>query len=129
MKTTITDRRHFLRSVFHAPVRLGLGGRDSPARLHDISLKGALVEVAAHWAGRVGDRCQLQLTLASDVTIQMETMVAHIEGRHVGLHCEHIDLDSMTHLRQLVEHNAEDPALLERELALLIAPASRAMPQ
>jgi len=51
----------------------------------------------------------------------METEVAHVEGRHVGLRCTHIDLDSMTHLRQLVERNADDPALLERELALLVA--------
>lgn len=120
---TAADRRHFLRSIFHAPVRLRLGGRDSQAYLHDISLRGALVEVSASWGGRVGEACELQLQLASDVGIVMETRVAHIAGRHVGLHCEHIDLDSMTHLRQLVEHNADDPALLERDLATLVAHA------
>lgn len=118
---TTTDRRQFLRSVFHAPVRLSLDGRDSQAYLHDISLKGALVEVSASWGGHTGERCRLCLELASDVAIVMQTTVAHVEGRHVGLHCDHIDLDSMTHLRQLVEHNADDPALLERDLATLVA--------
>ncbi len=118
---TTHDRRHFLRSVFHAPVHLRLDERDSQALLHDASLKGALVEVSAHWSGRVGDACRLRLELAPDVVITMHTTVAHIKGRQVGLHCESLDLDSMTHLRQLVEHNADDPALLERDLATLVA--------
>ena len=118
---TTTDRRQFLRSVFHAPVRLGLQGRETQGLLQDISLRGALVEVGAAWGGRAGDACRLRLALASDAVIVMEATVAHVDGRHVGLHCEHIDLDSMTHLRQLVEHNTEDPALLERELAMLVA--------
>ncbi len=115
------DRRQFLRSVFHAPVRLRVGERDSQAVLHDVSLKGALVEVPAQWHGRVGDVCLLRLELAYDAAITMETTVSHIdEGGLVGLHCERLDLDSMTHLRQLVEHNADDPALLERDLATLV---------
>ncbi len=122
LNTTTVERRQFLRSMFHAPVRLRLGAQDSQAYLHDVSLKGALVEVAGAWPGQVGQACLLRLQLASDAVIVMETRVAHVEGRHVGLRCEHIDLDSMTHLRQLVEHNADDPALLERELAVLVAP-------
>ena len=119
--STSKDRRQFLRSVFHAPVRLRRGEQESQGFLHDVSLRGALVEVPAGWGGQVGELCGLQLALASDATIRMEATVAHIEGRHVGLHCERLDLDSMTHLRQLVEHNAADPALLERDLATLVA--------
>lgn len=115
------DRRQFLRSVFHAPVQLRLGRQESPATLHDVSLKGALVEVEPGWTGQIGQACRLWLELAPAVSIQMETTVAHVEGLHVGLHCERLDLDSMTHLRQLVEHNAHDPALLERDLATLMA--------
>lgn len=115
------ERRQYLRPLFQAPVRLDLAGHDSPARLHDISLKGALVEVAADWGGRVGAACRLRLDLAPDATILMDATVAHLEGRHAGLRCEHIDLDSLTHLRELVARNAADPALLERELARLVA--------
>lgn len=119
--STAHDRRRFLRSVFRAPVRLRLGTQDSQGLLHDISLRGALVEVAADWAGRVGEPCGLRLALAPHAAIRMEATVTHVEGRHVGLRCEHLDLDSLTHLRQLVEHNADDPALLERDLATLVA--------
>ncbi len=118
---TTHERRHFLRSAFHAPVRLRLGESESTGVLHDASLKGALVEVPVGWSGRVGQTCHLRLDLAPEVSILMETTVAHIdEGALVGLHCERLDLDSMTHLRQLVEHNADDPALLERDLATLV---------
>jgi hypothetical protein len=50
----------------------------------------------------------------------MNTRVAHLENTHVGLRCESIDLDSMAHLRRLLELNSGDPELVERELSALI---------
>jgi len=51
----------------------------------------------------------------------MSTEVAHAEGHHTGLRCRAIDLDSVTHLRRLIELQLGDPALLERDLAELMA--------
>ena len=48
--------------------------------------------------------------------------VAHREGRRAGLACQSIDVDSVTHLRRLVELNAGDPDLLQRELSALLCP-------
>jgi hypothetical protein len=50
----------------------------------------------------------------------MSTTVTHVAGRRVGLRCDNIDIDSVTHLRRLVELNAGDPNLLDRELSALI---------
>ena len=50
----------------------------------------------------------------------MWATISHIDGRHLGLCCTSIDLDSITHLRRLVELNAGDPAILERELTALL---------
>lgn len=113
------DRRQFVRSAFHAPVQLQLRGRSVPAQLLDISLKGALLEWGAGEVVQAGEACRLRLELAPDAVILMEGAVAYRRDQHVGLRCEHIDVDSMTHLRQLVERNAQDPALLERDLGLL----------
>lgn len=118
--TTPNDRRHFWRAHFHSPVRLTTAGHLIEAELLDISLKGALIEVPPEWPGKQGDSCQLQLDLAEQASIGMSATVAHIEGRHVGLHCASIDLDSVTHLRRLVELNSGDPALLDRELSALL---------
>jgi hypothetical protein len=62
----------------------------------------------------------LSLELAPDTVITMWATAMHVEERHVGLRCDNIDLDSITHLRRLVELNSGDPAILERELGSLI---------
>lgn len=113
------DRRHFWRAAFHSPVRLVSSAGTTEAELIDLSLKGALVEVDKP-SLQVGDRCQIHLALSPEVAIQMATVVTHVEGRKLGLRSEHTDLDSITHLRRLVELNAGDPDLLDRELSALL---------
>ena len=49
--------------------------------------------------------------------ITMEGKVVHKEDQFIGLECQHIDLDSMTNLRRLVELNTGDENLLGRELS------------
>lgn len=122
--TASLNRRQFWRAHFSSPVVLTLHGQASEAALQDISLKGALVEVPSGWPGRHGDSCQLRLILAGDAAIDMSAAVAHVEGSRIGLRCENIDLDSITHLRRLVELNSGDPALLERELPALLHEAA-----
>jgi hypothetical protein len=117
----LAERRRFWRAAFQAEVQLVAASVATPAELIDISLKGALVSVPPQWQGRLGEACRLDLKLADDVEIAMRALVAHIEGQHVGLRCEDIDLDSMTHLRRLVELNAGDAALLDRELSALLS--------
>jgi len=49
-------------------------------------------------------------------------VVAHSEAGHIGLTCQHIDLDSAAHLRRLVELNLGDETQLRRKLQALILP-------
>ncbi|MDP1605967.1 MAG: PilZ domain-containing protein [Rhodocyclaceae bacterium] len=121
--TIQNDRRQFWRAHFRSPVQLATAERVIEAGLCDISLKGALIEMPAEWSGRLGDRFQLKLDLAAQASIGMSATVSHIEGCRVGLRCEDIDLDSVTHLRRLVELNSGDPALLDRELSALLREA------
>ncbi|MDP2811319.1 MAG: PilZ domain-containing protein [Rhodocyclaceae bacterium] len=114
------DRRQFWRAAFHSTARLVDKSGTSPVELLDISLKGALVNVPPHWHGEAGETCQLKLSLADNAFIAMRASVAHVEGRRVGLRCENVDLDSITHLRRLVELNAGDATLLDRELHALL---------
>jgi hypothetical protein len=50
----------------------------------------------------------------------MEVRLTHDDHGHLGFVCEHIDLESIAHLRRLVELNLADHNELERELAALI---------
>lgn len=116
------NRRQFWRAAFDSTVRLTTDHGTVDAHLVDISLKGALLEVPGNWHGRIGDPCHIKLHLAEGVVIAMWGQVAHIAGQHVGVRGESLDLDSITHLRRLVELNSGDSALLERELQSLLAP-------
>lgn len=117
----VQDRRDFWRAPFHSPACLvDADGVAHAGRLHDLSLKGALLEMPNDWHGQPGERYRLQLELAPDVTIAMQTTVMHRHGRQAGLRCDEIDLDSVTALRRLVELNLADPELLERELSALV---------
>lgn len=118
------NRRQFWRAHFHSPVQLAAHGHVTEADLYDISLKGALLKVPEGWTGNSGDHCQLRLNLATNATISMSATIAHVAGRRVGLHCDNIDLDSVTHLRRLVALNSGDPRILDRELVALLAEAS-----
>ena len=115
-----SERRHFWRSVFHSPVRFSVGGDKLQAQLLDVSLKGALLEIAEPWNGQTGAKGMLQFDLGEGVSIAMQTSVTYAKGQHLGLHCDSIDLDSITHLRRLVELNAGDAGILDRDLANLV---------
>ena len=115
--------RRFLRSVFQAPARLNLAGYRREVQLMDVSLKGALVDLGVALPCPVGARGRLHLPLSATAFIAMDIAVSRVQGSQLGLQCLHIDLDSVTHLRQLLERTMQDPALLGRELALLVGSA------
>ena len=115
------EQRHFSRVLFKAKATLSAGHQSHPCEVLDLSLKGALVRVAAseHWTPNLD--CALELDLDHDrrVVIRMDARVAHREGRVIGLRCKEIDLDSITHLRRLVELNIGDESVLQRDLNAL----------
>ena len=76
--------------------------------------------MSADWPGVLGAKCKLRLDLGQGAMIIMQATVAHLEGTRMGLRCDNLGLDSITHLRRLVELNAGDPNLLERELPALL---------
>jgi len=112
-------QRRFTRIPFDADAVLERDGQEWPCTVIDLSLKGALIERPAAWDGAQGEDCTLRLALGEEVQIGMAVTVAHIEEGQIGLSCHDIDLDSITHLRRLVELNLGDAALLERELLAL----------
>ncbi len=114
------NRRQFSRVLFQADARMLLEGVPIPVRVIDISLHGALVRLGASVRPLPGTPCVLELALGEGETaIRMKAEVAHGENDNLGLICREIDLDSMTHLRRLVELNLGDESLLDRELGAL----------
>lgn len=120
------QRRRFSRVLFNASAHLLVDLIKLRCEVHDLSLKGALLRLASGESRPAslapGLHCTLELRLdADDIVIIMNCMVSHVEADNIGLRCESIDLDSVSHLRRLVELNVGDEAILQRELSALIS--------
>lgn len=112
------ENRQHQRILFKTPVQIIINGEKYESTAIDVSLKGALVQTPADWNAAPGDEGILQIKLNDSQTIiEMKVKLSHSENEHTGFHCEHIDIDSITHLKRLVELNLGDEALLQRELS------------
>lgn len=114
------NKRRFSRIAFDTEVNLVSAERTWKSHLVDISLKGMLITIPNNWNGEVGDHYLAELIMGDQETvIRMEVSVTHISKKTAGFHCELIDLDSISHLRRLVELNIGDTDILNRELSEL----------
>jgi hypothetical protein len=120
MTASHEDRRRFKRISFDAKTELTQGGKSWPVHLIDLSLKGLLIERPSPWLGDPDKPFIVDIHLNVDIDVQMEVRLTHDDHNHLGFVCEHIGLDSVTHLRRLIELNLADHDELERELAALI---------
>jgi len=119
-QTTTEDRRRFKRIAFDALTTLTQGDQQWDVTLLDLSLKGLLVSRPADWAADPAVPFAVAITLGEDAPIAMEAELRHDNNGQLGFQCTHIDLDSISHLRRLVELNLGDEAELERELSALV---------
>jgi len=113
------ERRAFSRIQFDADTNLHQGDHSWSVVMADISLKGLLIEEPFAW--HIDEKAPLEanIRLGDDCKINMLVEFRHQENKLVGFECIEIDIDSISHLRRLVELNLGDPQLLERELAAL----------
>jgi hypothetical protein len=111
------ERRRFQRVLFDSPARISDEKGEFITTLVDLSLNGALLIRPDDWNIEAGNKVSLTVLLDDkESRIRMETLVAHLEDDTLGLRCFEIDMESIGHLRRLVELNLGDSNLLEREL-------------
>ncbi|WP_426135047.1 PilZ domain-containing protein [Pseudomonas sp. PWP3-1b2] len=115
-----SDRRRFRRIAFDAKTELRQNGQEWPVQLVDLSLKGLLVQRPSPWLGNDADPFDVDIHLDADTDVQMQVRLTHDDHGQLGFVCEHIDLDSISHLRRLIELNLGDQEELERELGALL---------
>lgn len=113
------DKRRFHRIFYNAEAMLSGDDHQYPCRIIDLSLRGCLLIFTSEWMGKIDSLYTLKFDLSEEISISMEVSVTHVAGSKVGFKCEHIDIDSISLLRRLVELNLGDSELLERELAAL----------
>jgi hypothetical protein len=99
-------------------------GLDFPNQSHaecesqDLSLKGVFVHgVTGH---QPGEKCLVSLRLAgsaSRITLEMQGTVVRTEKAGLALHFDEMDLDTFSHLKNILYYNSENPDTLDEEFS------------
>jgi len=111
------ERRSHQRIPFQAEIIMQSGNEEWSCNLLDISLKGMLVEPPENLDIDTSKPCALALFLGEEASIHARVTITHVLGNgNWGLQWQNIDVESLKHLRRLLELNLNDPSLLNREL-------------
>jgi hypothetical protein len=114
------NRRQFSRILFSINAILEVEQQDYPVTIHDISLNGALINMPSANNSLKGKLGLLHFDLANgESVVEMHIAIVHEVNDEIGLQCNAIDIDSVTHLRRLVELNLGDESQLHKELSQL----------
>lgn len=112
------ERRLFTRIPFVADVEIEIDGVSHPAELHDISLMGVLVRLDDGADAPLETPVRVLLALDTERTIVITThgRIVHNEDGRLGCRFDQVDLESMIHLRRLMELNLGDAERIKREI-------------
>jgi len=116
----VEEQRKFSRIKFNADAFLDFAGEHWQVELLDLSLHGVLLQSAYRETLSVGGDVTVFVALGESDNIVFHGKVAHLHVDHIGVVCEHMDVDSISQLRRVVELNLGDDALLQREIAALV---------
>ncbi len=118
------ERRRYTRIRFDTAATLAQGEVVFHTHLLDISLNGVLLETPSNYQVRADQPAHISIFLGDQAEIQMTVKLVHSSTRFLGFRCESIDMDSVGHLRRLIELNMDDPHAPERVLEELVIPHS-----
>ena len=109
--------RRFRRIPFEAIVTIKTEQEVFTGELLDVALKGALVETGPLPELSLGSECGLKITIpASPIKLNFRAKLIHKEDNHSGFLFTSEDLDTLTHLRKLIELNTGDVEATRSEL-------------
>ena len=114
------NRRQFTRILFSINANLIIEDENYQVNILDISLNGALVTAPKCGTKLKSKLGTLEFSLnEEEQNVCMHVAVVHQATEEMGLQCNAIDIDSVTHLRRLVELNLGDESQLSKELSQL----------
>jgi len=114
------ERRRFSRIDFDARVEIAQDDKNWQAQLLDISLKGLLLAKMGPYQLQPTTPILVKIILSDQTSIAMSAQVVHQTLEQLHLACITIDIDSISHLRRLIELNIGDANAAERELSELL---------
>lgn len=121
----MAERRRFSRIIFSGDCSLSeeIAGETEiyETELVDISLNGALVHRPENWHDSLETLVNLNLTLTgSDIILEINGVVCHQEDGLLGIKFLTLSLESISHLKRLIQLNLANNELMHREMSQLI---------
>ncbi len=111
------ERRRFSRIVYQAQATLVQDSTTVNALVCDLSLHGLLATSEQSDMLDTDKQVDVTFSLAgSDVTIQLVGNIVGLNNNVIRLSIDHIDIESIGHLKRLVELNVGDDELLHRDI-------------
>lgn len=101
--------RKFSRVPFHVTATATVGGRSFQGVVSNLSMNGMFLETTEQLPE--GEAAELLITLEGTdpvVTVSFLGRVSRATENGIGFHFEKIDLDSYTHLRNIIAYNMAD---------------------
>lgn len=112
--------RRFDRADFHVKGFIGGENGEHSVSVINISLKGILVSLDHDDPPVLGNLYPLRISLPhSDISINTEAKLMHMENDQYGFRFESIEADGMIHLRRLLELNLGSEDKIDKELDFL----------
>ncbi len=110
------DKRLFQRVLFSHDAKLIVDGSQHITQILDLSLHGFLCTQPSQFSASLNQNLQLILTLDQQRSIIMDAFITHIDNGMLGMQCHHIDIDSISQLKRLIQLNLANDELLNRNL-------------
>ncbi len=109
--------RYFSRIKFTTQAHIKVNNSIHKLELLDISLRGALLRSQTRLPLEKGTCCALKIYLpASHITLTFNVELVHLNENHLGFKFLDADIDTMTHLRNLLGYNTGNPDQITHEL-------------
>ncbi|CAH6784913.1 Cyclic diguanosine monophosphate-binding protein [Vibrio chagasii] len=111
------ERRQFSRVIYQVPTEISQGQVNVSGSVQDLSLHGLLIQCEELQQLNQESPVHVSFKLTnSDINIQLEATIVSTINTSMRLRIEHLDIDSISHLKRLVELNVGDDDLLYREI-------------
>ncbi|CAG19060.1 PilZ domain-containing protein [Photobacterium profundum] len=116
----MVERRHFMRIIYQSSATLSQANDEWTATVCDLSLQGILLTRPTDWQPNHDTHYSVRFCLHEcDIELVMDTQLVRHCNDYLRMRIHHMDIDSASHLKRLVELNIGTDELLHRELEQL----------
>ncbi|MDW6003145.1 PilZ domain-containing protein [Vibrio mangrovi] len=113
----MAEKRRFSRIIYRAPALVTQDSIRLATTVQDLSLHGVLLSIDGEPRLDPEQPIYIEFPLPeSDISIQMTANIVSLHDSILRASIAYIDVESISHLKRLVELNVGDDSLLHREL-------------